>query len=234
MWKTWIKTILFRINISWIWICGVFFLMRDLGNNRKQKSQFRWVKGKTVASGTCLPKVTFNPVSSASVSLHVFLLSQWKKTRGADLPADPKKIGKRKRISPVCFGTLGMEPETSYQVHTLANEPNYCAVHEKLSITALSQSLVCVSAWVCKYDASLYRPVMNQSKISLMQPGDKFKLWITYQVDIYLDTRQRSGWWCITRSALSCSVCRAVCLAYYCVCVCVIEPQTFAARACRK
>lgn len=34
---------------------------------------------------------------------------------------------------------------------------------------------------------ALHRAVMNQSRISVMQPADKFKLWITYQVDIYLD-----------------------------------------------
>lgn len=92
-------------------------------------------------------------------------------------------------------------------------------MHEKLSITALSQSLVCIC--VCRYSTSLYRLGMNQSKISVMQLGDEFKLWITYQVDIYLDEQRCSGWWCIT--AFSCSVWIAVFSSHHCVCVCVIE-----------
>ncbi len=63
---------------------------------------------------------------------------------------------------------------------------------------------------------------MNQSKISVMQPGDKFKLCITYQVDIYLDTQLRV----VMHHLFGFQLLRVhmnVFLAFCCVCVYVTE-----------
>lgn len=64
---------------------------------------------------------------------------------------------------------------------------------------------------------------MNRSQISVMRPGDKFKLWITYQADIYCTSaeQRRSGWWCIAGSARSCSArMDAFMASYRLVCLC--------------
>lgn len=126
-------------------------------------------KVKPLTPGTCWPEVTSNPVFSSSVSLHVFLLPQWKQQEVQTSPLTLKKIGKRKGISPVCFGRSGTEPETGYWVHTLAISPTTVQCMGSYQSPHLFKVWSVFVKMCVQVHSLLYRPVMNQSKISVMQ-----------------------------------------------------------------
>lgn len=80
-----------------------------------------------------------------------------------------------------------MEPETNYWLLTLAISSAVQCMESYQSLDALMYVLVL-------YADTLYRPVINYPKSSVTQLWEKFKHWITYQADIYLETEQHSQW----------------------------------------